>query len=46
MQSISFREVGPMGADIYDVRFAHGAQRWTIAMDADGKVALAFFQPN
>lgn len=38
VQSISFKGVGPAGADIYQVQFANGAREFRIGFGADGKV--------
>ncbi len=37
VQSISFKGVGPGGADIYEVKFEHATAEWRIALSADGK---------
>jgi len=39
LQSVTFREVGPGGADIYDLKFANGDVSWAITLSADGKLA-------
>jgi hypothetical protein len=39
LESVIFVEVDPNGYDIYDARFASGAQRISIVLTADGKVA-------
>jgi CubicO group peptidase (beta-lactamase class C family) len=38
VQSVTFKGVGPGGADIYEVKFEHGSTEWRITMDPDGKV--------
>jgi hypothetical protein len=38
LQSISFKGVGPGGADIYEVKFEHGVTEWRIGMTPDGKI--------
>jgi serine-type D-Ala-D-Ala carboxypeptidase/endopeptidase len=45
LQSVDFKSVGPGGADIYNVKFAHGSLEWRIFLDAQGKVANQFFHP-
>lgn len=45
IQSISFRGPGLAGGDSYEVRFARGAQIWSISLTPDGKVAGAMFGP-
>ena len=44
LQSVSFKGVGPGGADIYTVKFANGAVEWRILLAPDGKVAGSGFQ--
>jgi hypothetical protein len=44
VESVAFREVGPQGADVYDVTFEEGALTWSIALDADGRTVLAGFR--
>lgn len=39
MQSLTFKGVGPGGADIYEIKFDGGAIDWRIVMAPDGKVA-------
>jgi hypothetical protein len=36
---LTFKGVGPAGADIYHVKFANGTFEYRIALDADGKIA-------
>jgi len=38
LQSVTFKGVGPGGADIYDVKFENGSTEWRITMAADGKI--------
>jgi len=45
VQSITFKGVGPAGADIYEVKFEHGSTEWRILLDPDGKVATVGFRP-
>jgi hypothetical protein len=45
LQSVVFKSVGPGGADIYNLKFEHGALEWRIFLDAQGKVANQFFHP-
>ena len=45
VQSITFKGVGPAGADIYEVKFEHGSTEWRIMLDPDGKVATVGFRP-
>ena len=46
VQSVSFKGVGPGGADIYEVKFANGAQEWRIwlAPEGGGKIESANFR--
>jgi hypothetical protein len=48
LKSVTFREVGPGGMDIYDVTFANGALIWSIALDEQGRTISAGIQrkPN
>jgi CubicO group peptidase (beta-lactamase class C family) len=41
LQSITFKGVGPGGADIYQVTFANGVLEWRQLLGADGKAALS-----
>lgn len=45
VQSVTFKGVGPGGADIYEIKFEHGSSEWRIGLDADGKVAGVGFRP-
>lgn len=45
IESIEFIEVGPAGADVYEVHYANGALRWVIALAPDGKTAMAAVLP-
>jgi hypothetical protein len=45
VQSITFKGVGPAGADIYEVKFEHGSTEWRIMLDPDGKLASVGFRP-
>jgi hypothetical protein len=38
VQSVTFKGVGPGGADIYEVKFEHGSTEWRIALGQDGKI--------
>ena len=44
VQTILFKSVAPNGADVYEVRFEHGATEWRISMGPDGKVAAVGFR--
>jgi CubicO group peptidase (beta-lactamase class C family) len=44
LQSVSFKGVGPGGADIYTVKFANGAVEWRILLAPDGKVSGSGFE--
>lgn len=41
LQSLSFKEVGPAGGDIYDVGFEHGSRQCRILLEADGRIHAA-----
>jgi hypothetical protein len=45
VQSVSFKGVGPGGADIYEVKFEHATTEWRIALDSDGKTQGITFTP-
>jgi hypothetical protein len=45
LEAVTFKEVGPGGADVYEVKFEHGSSEWRISLDSDGKVALLGFRP-
>jgi hypothetical protein len=46
MESLSFKGVGPGGADIYAVKFEHGSAEWRITLGQDGKIEGMFFRPQ
>jgi D-alanyl-D-alanine-carboxypeptidase/D-alanyl-D-alanine-endopeptidase len=43
LQSLTFKGVGPGGADIYELKFENGAIDWRIVLAPDGKVAGVSF---
>jgi hypothetical protein len=43
LQSVTFKGVGPGGADIYELKFGNGTIDWRIVLAADGKVAGVSF---
>jgi hypothetical protein len=45
IESVTFVEVGPQGGDAFDVKFANGAVRWNIVLNAEGKTAGAGVRP-
>jgi CubicO group peptidase (beta-lactamase class C family) len=45
LQAVTFKGVGPGGADIYEVAFAKGKSEWRIIMAADGKIESVNFRP-
>jgi hypothetical protein len=45
IESVTFVEVDAQGRDAFDVKFANGALRWTIALTPDGKTAGAGIRP-
>jgi hypothetical protein len=45
VQSLSFKGVGPAGADIYQVQFANGALEFRIGLGPDGKVETVGMRP-
>jgi D-alanyl-D-alanine-carboxypeptidase/D-alanyl-D-alanine-endopeptidase len=44
-QSVTFKGVGPAGADIYEVKFEHGSTEWRIMLESDGKIAMVVYRP-
>ena len=44
VESVTFKGVGPAGADIYEVKFEHGSTEWRIMLESDGKVASVGFR--
>jgi hypothetical protein len=42
---VKFKGVGSGGADIYEVKFEHGATEWRVLLDIDGKVESLNFHP-
>jgi hypothetical protein len=45
LESVTFTNVDPQGADVYDVKFAGGALMWMIALTPDGKTAMSGIRP-
>jgi hypothetical protein len=45
LQSVTFKGVGPGGADIYEVKFEHATTEWRITLDPDGKIQGIVFRP-
>jgi hypothetical protein len=43
LQSLTFKQVDMMGADVYHATFAHGSMDWVIYLTADGKIASVFY---
>ena len=43
VESVTFKGVGPGGADIYSVKFEHGSTEWRIILEPGGKIAGAGF---
>jgi serine-type D-Ala-D-Ala carboxypeptidase/endopeptidase len=44
LQTVTFKAVGPGGADIYRLQFANGLIEWRIALTPEGKVAGVSFR--
>lgn len=44
VKSITFKGVGPSGADLYDVTFEKGSAQWRVIVGADGKSEFIGFQ--
>jgi hypothetical protein len=45
IQSVTFKGVGPAGADIYEVRFEKGGLEWRLSVGENGKIEGATFRP-
>ena len=45
LKSVTFRGHGPMGDDVYDLVFAKGGVRMSVALDADGRMTGGMLQP-
>ena len=45
LQSITFKGVGPGGADIYQCKFENGSVEYRITLAADGKLESAGVRP-
>ena len=45
LKSVTFRGRGPRGDDVYDLVFAKGGVRMSVALDADGKMTGGMLQP-
>jgi hypothetical protein len=46
LQSVTFKGVGPGGADIYQVKFEKGSLDYRIWLSEDGKVDSAAMRPS
>jgi len=44
VESVTFKGVGPGGADIYEVKFEHGSTEWRISRGPDGKIEGMLFR--
>jgi hypothetical protein len=44
LKSVTFEHVDPFGADVFRTDFEHGALEWTFFVNAEGKVAVAFYR--
>ena len=38
VRSVTFKSVAPNGADVFEVKFEHGASEWSIILGPDGKI--------
>ena len=45
LKSMTFRGRGPMGDDVYDLVFAKGGVRMSVALDAGGRMTGGMLQP-
>ena len=46
LKSVTFRGRGPSGEDVYDLVFANGGVRMSVALDADGRMTGGLLQPG
>jgi hypothetical protein len=46
IEEVRFLGVNPQGADVYSFRRANGIVRWTIVLNAEGKIAGALVAPG
>jgi hypothetical protein len=46
LQSLTFKGVGPGGADIYSAKFENGSMEYRILLGPDGKVESATVRPQ
>lgn len=46
VESVDFIEVGPMGDDLYEVKFENGAWLWSILLGDDGKIIMTGLRPK
>jgi DNA-binding CsgD family transcriptional regulator len=46
LKSITFQGRGPMGDDVYDLVFANGGVRMSVALDANGRMTGGMLQPG
>lgn len=46
LKSVTFRGRGPRGDDVYDLVFAKGKVRMSVALDADGRMTGGMLQPQ
>ncbi|HEY2356642.1 MAG TPA: S41 family peptidase [Phenylobacterium sp.] len=44
LKAVMFEHVDPFGADVFRTEFEHGALEWTFFVNAEGKVAVAFYR--
>jgi hypothetical protein len=44
LESITFVEVDPSGADVFDAKHANGLLRWTVKLTPDGKTSSVFLR--
>jgi hypothetical protein len=45
LKSVTFRGRGAMGDDVYDLVFAKGGVRMSVALDAEGRMTGGMLQP-
>jgi hypothetical protein len=46
LKSVTYRGRGPMGDDVYDLVFANGGVRMSVALDANGRMTGGMLQPG
>jgi hypothetical protein len=45
IEAVTFKGVGPGGADIYEIKFEHGSAEWRILIGREGRIEALFTRP-